>query len=295
MARNGSGVYTLPSGSTIANGDVSDATDLNTPLADLETDANTARPVVAGGTGQTSIASVQGSFKIAPFDGAANISGVWEWQDDVALTFGNDADATVSWVSADSALALKVGGASIIEADASGATITGALETDTFGTTAATQIDARAKLTLATKQATTSGTAFDFTGIPAGTKEINIMFRGVSLSGSDNFLVQIGDSGGIETTGYASSSTDDASPVSSTSGFVIKRNTAATTSEGIMTLRLFDAATFDWAESHGLGTASANAYSGGGGKALSAELTQVRVTRTGTDTFDAGEINISYR
>lgn len=51
MGRNGSGVYSLPSGSTVTNGDTSDATDLNTPLSDLETDANTARPVVAGGTG----------------------------------------------------------------------------------------------------------------------------------------------------------------------------------------------------------------------------------------------------
>ena len=53
MARNGSGVYSLPAGSTVTNGDTSDASDLNTPLQDLETDANTARPVVAGGTGAT--------------------------------------------------------------------------------------------------------------------------------------------------------------------------------------------------------------------------------------------------
>lgn len=51
MARNGSGVYSLPAGSVIANGDTSDAADLNTPLADIEADLNTPRPVVAGGTG----------------------------------------------------------------------------------------------------------------------------------------------------------------------------------------------------------------------------------------------------
>jgi len=54
MARNGSGVYSLPAGSTIANGETSDQTDINTPLSDLEADANAARPIVAGGTGATS-------------------------------------------------------------------------------------------------------------------------------------------------------------------------------------------------------------------------------------------------
>lgn len=56
MSRNGSGVYSLPAGSVVANGDVSDASDLNTPLADLEADANVARPIVAGGTGASSAA-----------------------------------------------------------------------------------------------------------------------------------------------------------------------------------------------------------------------------------------------
>lgn len=62
MARNGSGVYSLPSGSVIANGDTSDATDLNTPLADLETDMNTPRPIVAGGTGASSAAAALVNF-----------------------------------------------------------------------------------------------------------------------------------------------------------------------------------------------------------------------------------------
>ena len=54
MSRNGAGVYSLPPGSTVSNGDTSDATDINTPLADIETDQNTPRPVVAGGTGASS-------------------------------------------------------------------------------------------------------------------------------------------------------------------------------------------------------------------------------------------------
>ena len=60
------------------------------------------------------------------------------------------------------------------------------------------------KLTLATAQNTTSGTAIDFTGIPSWAKQITIAFDGVSTTGVNGYLVQIGTSGGIETTGYAS-------------------------------------------------------------------------------------------
>lgn len=56
MSRNGAGLYSLPAGSTVTNGDTSDAIDINTPLADIATDLNTPRPVVAGGTGASTAA-----------------------------------------------------------------------------------------------------------------------------------------------------------------------------------------------------------------------------------------------
>ena len=65
MPRNGSGVFSLPAGSTVANGDTSDATDINTPLADIESDANVARPVVAGGTGATTAADARTNLGLA--------------------------------------------------------------------------------------------------------------------------------------------------------------------------------------------------------------------------------------
>ena len=65
MPRNGSGVYSLPGGSTITNGDTSDASDINTPLADLVSDANAARPIVAGGTGATSASAARTALGLA--------------------------------------------------------------------------------------------------------------------------------------------------------------------------------------------------------------------------------------
>ena len=54
-----------------------------------------------------------------------------------------------------------------------------------------------------TAVATTSGTAIDFTGIPAGVKRITVMFNGVSTNGTSNYLLQLG-SGSVQTTGYSS-------------------------------------------------------------------------------------------
>ena len=65
MARNGSGVYSLPAGSTVTNGDTSDATDVNTPLQDIAADLNVARPVSTGGTGATSASAARTALGLA--------------------------------------------------------------------------------------------------------------------------------------------------------------------------------------------------------------------------------------
>lgn len=62
MPRNGSGVYSLPAGLP-TNGETSNATDdILTPFGDLETDMNTVRPVVAGGTGAASTSAARTSL-----------------------------------------------------------------------------------------------------------------------------------------------------------------------------------------------------------------------------------------
>lgn len=156
-------------------------------------------------------------------------------------------------------------------------------------------------LTSGTAQASTSGTSIDFTGIPAGTKRITISLSGVSTSGTSNPLIQIGDSGGVETTNYLGSSCsvqNGGSTVGAnyTTGFGISAGLAANLAGGTIVLTLIDAASFLWAAS-GIVGYSNGAYNVmvGGSKALSAELDRVRITTVnGTDTFDAGTINILY-
>ncbi len=55
----------MPAGSTVTNGDVSDATDVNTPIVDIAADLNVARPVVAGGTGAATAAGARTNLGLA--------------------------------------------------------------------------------------------------------------------------------------------------------------------------------------------------------------------------------------
>jgi hypothetical protein len=154
-------------------------------------------------------------------------------------------------------------------------------------------------ITIGTPQ-TASGTSIDFTGIPAGVKRITVMFRGVSTTGSSPYLVQIGDSGGIETTGYESGSigTDNASGSTgggSSAGFIISRVGASDTVSGHMVITLLDASAFAWVSSEVTKNQPGITTAGAGDKALSATLDRIRITTVnGTDSFDAGTINILY-
>ncbi|WP_334625633.1 hypothetical protein [Rhizobium johnstonii] len=47
-----------------------------------------------------------------------------------------------------------------------------------------------------------SGTAIDFTSIPSWAKRITVSFEGISTSGTTGVSLQLGDSGGVETSGY---------------------------------------------------------------------------------------------
>jgi len=65
MPRDGSGVYSKPAGSTATTGQTALATTHNTPLDDLVTDANTARPVVAGGTGAATALAARANLGVS--------------------------------------------------------------------------------------------------------------------------------------------------------------------------------------------------------------------------------------
>ncbi len=161
-----------------------------------------------------------------------------------------------------------------------------------------------AGFTLGTPVDSTSGTSIDFTGIPAGVKQIVISFVSVSTNGSSAYLFQIGDSGGIENTDYLSMAVAFASGGSAqledrTIGYENRVNVtsgSATIASGSITLTLENAGTFSWVATGMLFNTSAKQCSfNAGSKSLSAVLDRVRITTiSGTDTFDGGSINIAY-
>ena len=146
-----------------------------------------------------------------------------------------------------------------------------------------------------------SGTSVDFTSIPSWVKRITVMLSGVSTNGTSEIIFRIGTSGGIQSTGYLSSSSIIAAAVltlNDTTGFRIYNNVgaAADVKNGALTLTLLNSVTDTWSATGSFGDSnSARLNLMGGSKGLSATLTQVRITTVnGTDTFDAGSINILY-
>ena len=146
-----------------------------------------------------------------------------------------------------------------------------------------------------TAVASTSGTAIDFTGIPSWVKRITIMFNGVSTSGASPVQVQVG-AGSVTTSGYLGTIQGSGASIANFSaGFKAEDlGTAAYTRHGILTLVLLSSNVWAASISNGL-SSSATAFFGGGSITLSGALDRIRITTVnGTDTFDAGSINIMY-
>lgn len=142
---------------------------------------------------------------------------------------------------------------------------------------------------------TTAGTSIDFTGIPSWVKRITVMFNGVSKNSVGALLVQVGTSSGIESTGYSSTGTNFTGSVVSTAGFIVADGNATWLTIGAMTLVNMGSNLWICTHSCSLGSVSATFLLGSGSKTLSAVLDRVRITTsTGTDTFDAGSVNILY-
>jgi hypothetical protein len=143
----------------------------------------------------------------------------------------------------------------------------------------------------------TSGTSIPFTNIPSWVKRISIILSGVSTSGTSAKQIQLGTSGGFEVTSYlggGSSFTSSLGTENNTTGFLIRSNAAADIIHGVITIVNITENTWVSSGTYALSSSPETGISAGT-KALSGALTQVRLTTiNGTDTFDAGTINITY-
>ncbi len=151
-----------------------------------------------------------------------------------------------------------------------------------------------------TAKASTSGTSVDFTGIPSWAKRITVILSGVSTNGTSSLQIQVGTSSGFVSSGYAaignSISGAGAGSVNASSGFVFSNGNIAATSilGGVFTLCQISGNT--WVGSGMLADSGRQfTHMSSGSIAAAAAVDSVRVTTVnGTDTFDAGSVNIIY-
>jgi hypothetical protein len=155
-------------------------------------------------------------------------------------------------------------------------------------------------LTLATAQATTSGTSIDFTGIPSWAKRVTVMFSAVSTNGTSSPIIQIGAGGVVADTGYNAQSVVSQNGTTSTgviytTGFGVLGAQATNAVTGLFQVQLITGSTWIFGGTHTIGTATATTGVSSGVKTLSDTLDRIRLTTVnGTDTFDAGSVNIMY-
>lgn len=144
----------------------------------------------------------------------------------------------------------------------------------------------------------TGATSYDVTGIPSWVTKITIVFDHVSVSGTDDVDVLIGDSGGVETTGYDGESyltnvTPSPTVTTSTAAFPIRSAAGTYEHTGVMTL--YHVGSNEWImNAHTRAMNSNHTMLGAGSKTLSGTLDRIRVKSSGTDTFDAGNFTVIY-
>ena len=142
---------------------------------------------------------------------------------------------------------------------------------------------------------TASGTSFEFTSIPSWAKRITIAIAGLSASSTGDILVQLGTASSYETTSYVGTvvSGSGTSEAFSTGFKLVNSSAAANAYNGIVSLVNLDGNT--WVESGYLGFSAGTGTRGSAGyKTLGAALTRLQFYIDGTQTFDAGTVNILY-
>lgn len=170
---------------------------------------------------------------------------------------------------------------------------------------AAAAVSDRVRVYQPAAKSTASGTAVDFspadgTGIPSWAREVTISFSGVSLSGSDLFVVLLGTSAGLVTSGYEGSYQLQtiASPSNGVGGnfgvnFALSANTAAgDVRHGSVTLTHMGSNRWVISGTSGLGGGGgSNTTFLAGSVQLPGVLDRLQFAPNGSNTLDGGSVS----
>jgi hypothetical protein len=148
-----------------------------------------------------------------------------------------------------------------------------------------------------TSVASTSGTSIDFTSIPSWVKRITVVFAGVSLAQSGQVQVRLGTSGGVVATGYSGAAFygNTGGSTSMSTGFLTDGVAVGSAAIRNNILSIVNISGNSWVFSGLTVNTDTGTSIAAGNLTLGGTLDRVRITTlNGTDTFDAGSINILY-
>ena len=152
---------------------------------------------------------------------------------------------------------------------------------------------------LLSEKPSTSGTEVEFTGIPADAQEITLMFKGVSVDGNDNYKIQLGTSSGYITSGYDSLSQNEggADELSATDCFIIRNGSAGQLRTGSMTINKASDTSYVQTGQFAVSpqTTKGGNQTYGSLSSVSGTVDRLKIILSGSDTFDAGTMNVSYK
>ena len=243
-------------------------------------------------TGVLSADSISNNILLNSTDGSAN-------ENDNVVMNGTDSDST----NADDNLLYEENtGDMLVEKRIPTSFGTdGQLLTSTGTTQPAYETAAAAGFTQSAVTATTSGTNHTISGIPSGTKIIYFIMNGVNFNAHVNLDITIGDSGGLETDGYTSTSQESNTAVTLNTGaggtgskweLYNANSTSNYAMLGVGMIHLVNPSTFLYnftyqgGRGRGLSLVSMT-----GDKTLTAEITQIDIAG---GTFDEGQFTIMY-
>lgn len=156
-------------------------------------------------------------------------------------------------------------------------------------------------INLGTSVASTSGTSIDFTGIPTWARRVKLNFSGVSTNGTSVYQLQIG-SGSITPSGYetVTAGASNAGAIASANrttglGLTVGTPAAANAFSGSVEIMKLSDHIYVFSGTGLIVGSTVFAVFSGVSPNLAGAMDRLRVTTVGgTDTFDAGTINISW-
>jgi len=153
--------------------------------------------------------------------------------------------------------------------------------------------------TVTAEVATTSGNSVAVTGLPAGIRNIAVFLQDVSSNGTNEWALQVSTGTTFATSGYKAVSWDGDNADGRTTGLMLTYGvSAAETRDGVIRMSLADVANNTWVSGGLLNQGSSSSLMNGnsGTISLSGAIDGVRIICIGgSNTFDAGSINVMYQ